>query len=793
MVMILHRLCNNCELAKYSKMSCKAPLMARKIFIGTIILFFVCNCGHTQPRLAVESGKDIYVGNNEIFFSSDNTYLGLTNQEEIRIYDLKTGMFLKKIKSPYVNNYSNVKFSRDFKRYTYSRLQTTNESNESNAYDIVAETFTDSIIYKRHHITNATLRYLKVLDNCIFSVNYDSLLIINQKGDSTSYKTYDWKVTHDEKFILLPDGSLKYNLLNLNTNQIEKKIDFTKISPPQISVEEKKATKEYGSPFISKDLFFTDDDHFLVLSGELWGKGGQVFKVFDIQKDTVIFSKVYPVDKFHDEIFYNAVNFSSISGTVTLPDTTGLMVFNIYTQDSTHIAVNKADRKVNAYLCSDGYHIVLEEKDKVRLINSKTNTLEYEYQMNRPNVVINPVYPIIYIQDGGFYKPQAFAYNFQEKKIVSIIEGHIKKITNDGKIIYGDVELRNFLLNKNLEPIRAINNCTPQTEEILTTNSTDHLIFRKSGMCEFINKEKREDFDFKVWNMNMLLPLKNDLEGKYRFMLRENGVEKYAIWKNNFFMKNFNSLMSLTDTINTNSLGKQYGDLLCMLGTYSVFTTNNYFLGEDSIGNNSITILKDFNTVVTSFKVAGIPANAIGLDTVLKRVLLIFDKYDSKGDKYVLSVRNYKGNLIQENKLQWPSYLTMLEIKNVHISTDYKTIYISLIRGNGKKEITHLIFDLRTGNNVFDLVLPENNPLYIDFVHHSFAAKDTNDFILTGMWKPFQKKITKTYPICIQAGYMLGFKADGIRRDGKILIQGGYILSKARVCNRIKGGSVQIN
>ena len=32
-----------------------------------------------------------------------------------------------------------------------------------------------------------------------------------------------------------------------------------------------------------------------------------------------------------------------------------------------------------------------------------------------------------------------------------------------------------------------------------------------------------------------------------------------------------------------------------------------------------------------------------------------------------------------------------------------------------------------------------------------------------------------------------------LRRDGKISIQGKYVLSKAAVCNRIKGGSVQIN
>lgn len=32
-----------------------------------------------------------------------------------------------------------------------------------------------------------------------------------------------------------------------------------------------------------------------------------------------------------------------------------------------------------------------------------------------------------------------------------------------------------------------------------------------------------------------------------------------------------------------------------------------------------------------------------------------------------------------------------------------------------------------------------------------------------------------------------------LRKDGKISIQGKYVLSKARICNRIKGGSVQIN
>jgi hypothetical protein len=32
-----------------------------------------------------------------------------------------------------------------------------------------------------------------------------------------------------------------------------------------------------------------------------------------------------------------------------------------------------------------------------------------------------------------------------------------------------------------------------------------------------------------------------------------------------------------------------------------------------------------------------------------------------------------------------------------------------------------------------------------------------------------------------------------LRRDGKISIQGKYILSRAKVCNRVKGGSVQLN
>lgn len=32
-----------------------------------------------------------------------------------------------------------------------------------------------------------------------------------------------------------------------------------------------------------------------------------------------------------------------------------------------------------------------------------------------------------------------------------------------------------------------------------------------------------------------------------------------------------------------------------------------------------------------------------------------------------------------------------------------------------------------------------------------------------------------------------------LRRDGKIVIQGLYVLSRAKVCNRIKGGSVQLN
>lgn len=32
-----------------------------------------------------------------------------------------------------------------------------------------------------------------------------------------------------------------------------------------------------------------------------------------------------------------------------------------------------------------------------------------------------------------------------------------------------------------------------------------------------------------------------------------------------------------------------------------------------------------------------------------------------------------------------------------------------------------------------------------------------------------------------------------LRRDGKIVIEGTSILSRAKVCNRIKGGSVQIN
>jgi hypothetical protein len=32
-----------------------------------------------------------------------------------------------------------------------------------------------------------------------------------------------------------------------------------------------------------------------------------------------------------------------------------------------------------------------------------------------------------------------------------------------------------------------------------------------------------------------------------------------------------------------------------------------------------------------------------------------------------------------------------------------------------------------------------------------------------------------------------------LRRNGKIVIQGQYILSRAKVCNRIKGGSVQLN
>ena len=615
-----------------------------------------------KPKLIFESGEKMYATGSTIVFSDNNRYLALTAAQEIKIYDLRTGLLIKKIKGE--DNYSWVQFSNDFEHFRFTRLQNQAEPDDSKAFDAVEETFSGNRLFRKHHDKNGRYFYYgRAVNKYVFLEDYDTLRLVGRGdnyADTVLYRSSSYAISKDEKCLLVTSHKrdIDYYVINLSSFDTLYKINFSKIRESQVTNEEKEDAKTYGSSFrYGSRLYFSEDNRYIIFIGELWSNNKKAIKIYDCIKDSVIFNKVYTSLDNEVNNMTGSINFSPVSGIVTLPLKTGLAVYNAFTNDSDFVPVTKSKISCKVSIGKGGEDIVFNNGERVFIYNTMSRKVVLDSALKFNDVLINPKRNLVYLSGSNTSSaPITYVYDIKGNKIISRMEGFLDKVSPDGRVIYGNDEKgKIYLYNELLSPIKEINNCTPHTNRIAEGNVPGCFVFVNDGLCDYANKVET-DYDFFAWNTNNLIRYKNNRPGNFRFSF--NDLEGFSFAKNNFFFTPGYSAYSFNDRGDSSALKKSWGDLKCMKGNYWVFKTTGFpnFLDSTEWGD-TVTIIKNTDQVIAKFPLKkNISMGPLFIDTLNKRIIAIND-YDVDKDRHLVSFLSFDGKTIKERAI--PNSLKM--------------------------------------------------------------------------------------------------------------------------------------
>jgi hypothetical protein len=414
---------------------------------------------------------------------------------------LKTGFLLKKIKQE--NNYSYISFSSDFNYYAFTRLQVYGEPNDSLSFTAVAETFAGKYLYKAHHTTNDYQHDIRMLNKYVVLHDNDNLRFVDVNAstkDTTFFKTDDWSFDQDEKLILLADknNKLKYNVISLQDFDTLYKIDFSQKNMQQLSGANE-------DDFILGSASFTNNSRYIMLKAKFPSARRQNIRIYDCEKEEVIFRKNYPLADNSDDIFFNPVTFSSLTGAITLPAGNGLFICNALKADSFFIPLTKKQVSTTVNMSADGRNIFINDGEHIAAYNTLTGKKIFDEAFSSYDIIVNPVFNYVYFSSGILgLKKETLIFGTEKEKIIGKNEGPVVAASPDGKIVYGKIDLRNYVFNQVLQPVKEINNCTPYAESIISGNEPAAVLVKNNNFCNIETNGTGSLFDFSAWHIERL-------------------------------------------------------------------------------------------------------------------------------------------------------------------------------------------------------------------------------------------------------------------------------------------------
>lgn len=735
-------------------MHTKTIAFKKQIFLFAFILLYLTGNCQRNPKLVIESGNEMPVLKNDIFFSKNNRFLALTGSNQIKIYDLKTGFLLKKIKQE--KDYSYPSFSSDFNNYAFTRLQIWGEPGDSVSFNVISETFSDKYLYKQHHTTNDYNHTVRLVNNYVVLHDNDSLHFINmrsQNKDTVLLTTPHWTFNNEETLLLLQrkDNSQKYYVLNLQNFDTLYKVDFSQNNPEQNFSD---------GDFISASASFSSDSRYIIFSTRLLSAKKKIIKVYDCEKGTIIFSKLYPVADYGSEIL-SSVNFSAISGAVTLPEEKGLGIYNAYNSDSFFIPLTKRATGTEVYMSADGKNILINDSTRILIYNALSGKKVFDKSFDYfRDVVVNPKFNYVYISS-YFLDPkkETLVFNTETEKIISKIEGQVLAASPDGKIVFGKLGLADYLLNQFLQPLKSINNCTPFTEAAISGNESLTMLIKNNPFCDIANNGISPNFDFSAWNIERLTKYKNDVSF---FAGRFNALRSYNFYNNNFYFTTGPFIYSFTDTFQTAALNKNYGTLEGMKGNYLIFLK---MASADTLDNalppaiDTITVLKDIKTPLAKFIInTAAYVYSMDIDTLKKQVAVFSDDEQSTGKKNI-TIYDYTGKQLAQHSFNLSPGIDVYSAFIKELSPDGKYAHLAILKGY-ESGTQHVIIDLTTGRQICDLTVTKEESFVINWNTKKYFHADQYNSVSINSFSGSKLKY-KIYPIAVNDSVFLGLQPLG--------------------------------
>ncbi|MBL0233030.1 MAG: caspase family protein [Chitinophagaceae bacterium] len=694
-----------------------------------------------RPTMVMESGEPIYAGQN-VFFSSNNDFMAISGDKEIRLYDLRSMLFLKSIRGE--DNYSYVQFNKQLTAFSFARLQRADEPDDRLASKMVRTVINDSLIHKQHHITNSYSHELIPLANYFLKQDYDTLRFIplNGKGDTIVKYSSDWFLSPDQNWMMIGKNSYqKFELVSLDNLKTVKTIDFQK--------------PDGDNTWYYRSSVFFADSNYLIFAGES-SEDKQVVRIYDRSRDSVICSISNPRVPATTQIFYNSIKFSSRSGILLVPASTGLNVYNIFNQSRQFIKAVKDKYDLSFGLTANGRTIYIKHNDSLSLYNGETGSKDTVLKLKGYSLLVNQQFPLLYINTYRGYQKVCYEFDIDRRRFIDTIEGEAFAIAPNGRILYGEINNTNALLNHLLQPIHTINTCSAVMREVYSGNAAGKFLFHYDGDCEWSKNDKNWYFDFQPWDLNRLAPLPYRAGNEYQFRFKD--IDDQYFDSDNFYFRSGSFLYTFSDSTLPKELELKYGYLEDMDGPFLVYKTNDFHL-DDTIGNK-ITVVQLPDKIMGSFNLKNLEPVKTFIDTLTKQVFCI-SSLAGNNFSYTITSFTYQGTKNYSKRINGPSTLRMDDASGFHISPDNNYLLVSTHAGYDEKKNGYYLFGLKSGQLLRYFPNSAGEDLYVNFGEGKFAYRDSNYFLQTGSYINGKNTRYKSYPVAINDKFLLSYTADG--------------------------------
>ncbi|MDP9080785.1 MAG: caspase family protein [Bacteroidota bacterium] len=613
-----------------------------------------------NPMIVFDTGSATYSSAGETSFSADGKYLAIADvlgniNPSIKIIDVASGLPIRVIRGE--NNYWNVQFSDNFSYFRYNRLATSDA--DTNKFEAVQKTFTGEQVFKRK-VENPQSGPLATFFGDQPLVEYSDHSILKTAGADLAIPSGDLAAVNGQLFIKPSWGSKVLQLFDPQTKTF-RRLSFSK----------------EGEAYSLTSYGFLVKGKYVIAVLESATTDSQLLKVFDLDKDQVVFSVGKLKIPYSEAIFSAALQFDEHSGTLTYPVKEGLAVADIFSKQQLVIPfTKKGTETINCSIDGITGNIITWCRYFLKVFNPQTGKASYDSDeeptkagvpgtLKFTDVKQNSKFPYLYVRryTSNLTPDSTSIFDLHAGKFLARQMCNVITMAGNGKYIYGSRNFRYCLMNENLEVLKFINDCSLVTTSISEQAAPGNKTLLKTGvdyLCSF-SRQQDGPGDEKVflWDLKKLAKSSLGDDGA------QEALDARHTTRNNYDI----SLLPLSPDYLSGR--PPMGDTLSLTAIRSGIQTNIFF-PKGSI-------------------------KAVDIDTVKKLVFTVA-AMDFKDD--FLFIHDLSGKLISRYPLALKKFLT-LNYTRIMV-TDLNRIAVFQLPGNRENELTLSAYSLLNGKVLSD-------------------------------------------------------------------------------------------